>query len=160
MEQFASIEVLAGAMAKVSEDHADESMCAERMTRTGKLEPRLISQEEVTRHSGRDGGPFWAVIDSFVVDCSEFVDAHPGGLKKLLSADSPAVGATGQAFGFSFSRGRNAHFPKTGKIFRDGVQRYLSGDRSGPTGEPFLPSVEVAFPSYGRVHILGRLEGT
>ena len=141
-------------MAKVSEDHADESMCAERMTRTGKLEPRLISQEEVTRHSGRDGGPFWAVIDSFVVDCSEFVDTHPGGLRKLLSADSPATGATGQPFGFSFSRGRNAHFPDTGKRFREGVKRYLSG---GGGDTPFLPPTDVAFPPYGKIVILGKL---
>ena len=39
-------------------------------------------------------GSFWAVIDGFVVDASEFVDKHPGGLRKLLSADSPAAGAT------------------------------------------------------------------
>ena len=150
----------AGAMAKVSDDHADESMCVERLTapRPGKVAPRPISPEEVRQHGGRDGGSFWAVIDSFVVDCSEFVDAHPGGLRKLLSADSAAAGATGAAFGFSFSRGRNAHFPATGKAFREGVQRYLSGGRGA--AEPFLPAVDVAFASYGRVTILGRLEGT
>ena len=130
-EQFHVSRAGAMAPAKVSDDHADESMCAERLTapRPGKLAPRPISPEEVRQHGGRDGGSFWAVIDSFVVDCSEFVDAHPGGLRKLLSADSAAAGATGAAFGFSFSRGRNAHFPATGKAFREGVQRYLSGGR-------------------------------
>ena len=43
------------------------------------------------------------------------------------------------------------------KAFREGVQRYLSGGRGA---EPFLPAVDVAFASYGRVTILGRLEGT
>ena len=103
--------------------------------------PRLIAAE-VKQHSG-EGTGFWAVIDSFVVDCSEFVDTHPGGLRKLLSADSPATGATGQPFGFSFSRGRNAHFPDTGKRFREGVKRYLSGGGGDP---PFLPPTDVAFP--------------
>ena len=33
----------------------------------------------------------------FVVDASEFVKAHPGGLRKLLSADTAAAGATTEA---------------------------------------------------------------
>ena len=146
-------------MAVVSADHADASLCAENLVApAGGLKraacgARLIAAEDVKQHSGKGTG-FWAVIDSFVVDCSEFVDTHPGGLRKLLSADSPATGATGQPFGFSFSRGRNAHFPDTGKRFREGVKRYLSG---GGGDTPFLPPTDVAFPPYGKIVILGKL---
>ena len=136
-------------MARVSDDHADESMCMENAVPfgKGKVGPRQISPDEVRQHNGRDGNGFWAVIDGFVVDASEFVDSHPGGLKKLLSADDPAVGASGRPFGFSFSRGRNAHFPATGKRFQEGVQRFLAG-----------ASTDVTFPQYGKIVILGRLK--
>ena len=101
-------------MAVISSDHADESMCAEirREIFTGdaSIPPRMISREELESHNGPGGGDgsFWCVIDGFVVDATEFVECHPGGLKKLLAADLPGSGATGKAFGFSFSRGRNA----------------------------------------------------
>ena len=78
-------------MARVSDDHADPSLCVADMASPKKsggrqrAAPRLISQEEVKQHSGKDGGSFWAVVDSFVVDATAFVDSHPGGLKKLLS---------------------------------------------------------------------------
>ena len=147
-------------MARVSDDHADESTNVahlaiaaskgDRQLRAPK--PRPISAEELKEHGGSSGASFWAVIDGFVVDASEFVDSHPGGLKKLLSADSTAAGATGRPFGFSFSRGKNAHFPDTGKRFSNGVKRFLSGGGDGP----FLPPAEVAFPS-GKIIILGRL---
>ena len=146
-------------MAVVSADHADASLCAENLVapaggfKRAARGPRLIAPDDVKQHSGK-GVCFWAVIDSFVVDCSELVDTHPGGLRKLLSADSPATGATGQPFGFSFSRGRNAHFPDTGKRFREGVKRYLS---AGGGDTPFLPPTDVAFPPYGKVVILGKL---
>jgi hypothetical protein len=104
-------------MAVVSDEHADESLCVVHLEstteQTGESRrpgPRLISPEEVRRHSGPDG-QFWAVIDGFVVDASDFVDSHPGGLRKLLSANNAEAGATGDEFGFSFTRGRNAHFP-------------------------------------------------
>ena len=143
-------------MAVVSADHAQEHLCAENLTvKRASAGPRLISPEEVKQHSGK-GESFWAVIDGFVVDCTEFVDTHPGGLRKLLSADDPATGATGRPFGFSFSRGRNAHFPDTGKRFREGAERYLCGGGSSDT--PFLPPTDVAFPPYGKIVILGRLK--
>jgi hypothetical protein len=142
--------------AVVSADHAGESTCVEHLVApTKNVGPRIISPEEVKQHNGR-GGAFWAVIDGFVVDASEFVDTHPGGLRKLLSADSPEAGATGRPFSFSFSRGRNAHFPETGQRFRTGVEQYLSAG----TDQPFLPPAEVVFASYGKVVILGRLGGT
>ena len=93
-------------------------------------------------------------MDGFVVDATEFVDSHPGGLQKLLAADKAATGATGRPFGFSFTRGKNAHFPATGKRFSEGVKRYMAGSRNSTS----LPPVEVAFPPYGKIVIVGKLQ--
>ena len=147
-------------MARVSSDHADASLSAEHLTsaaaKSSKApQPRLISAEEVRQHNGKSSSSFWAVIDGFVVDASAFVDTHPGGLKKLLSADEQSTGATGKPFGFSFSRGRNAHFPQTGMQFQEGVKRYLSGK----SDDAELPPSGVTFSSYGTITILGRLKG-
>ena len=82
------------------------------------------------------------------MDATEFVDSHPGGLKKLLETDEAKIGATGEPFGFSFSKGRNAHFPGTGKAFAEGARRYLAGGGD-----------EVAFPPHrSKIRILGRLK--
>ena len=147
-------------MARVSDDHAGECFnvrhLAARQQPVGSsapLVPRPILPQEVQQHGGRDGS-YWVVIDGFVVDASEFIDAHPGGLRKLLAADHPDTGATGHAFGFSFSRGKNAHFPDTGKRFSEGVRRYLGG---GSDGNSYLLPKEVAFPPYGKLVILGKL---
>jgi cytochrome b involved in lipid metabolism len=148
--------------AVVSSDHADPSLSADLLissapTKKKKLAPRLISADEIKQHNGRNGESFWAVVDGFVVDATEFVadGGHPGGLKKLLSTDAAGTGATGKPFGFSFSRGRNAHFPQTGQRFQEGAKRFLSGVSES---EANLPPVEVAFPPYGKIVILGRLE--
>eukprot|EP00747_Dinoflagellata_sp_TGD_P180994 gnl/TRDRNA2_/TRDRNA2_34380_c0_seq1.p1 gnl/TRDRNA2_/TRDRNA2_34380_c0~~gnl/TRDRNA2_/TRDRNA2_34380_c0_seq1.p1 ORF type:complete len:188 (+),score=10.65 gnl/TRDRNA2_/TRDRNA2_34380_c0_seq1:59-622(+) len=145
--------------AVISDDHADASLCAEGMapaarTAQQNLRPRPISPEEVKKHN-HSAGSFWAVVDGFVVDATEFVESHPGGMKKILSADSPGAGATGGPFGFSFSRGRNAHFPETGRRFRDGVERYLNCTKSQ---SDFLPPADVGFPPYGKIVIVGKLE--
>ena len=89
------------------------------------------------------------------MDATEFADTHPGGLRKLLSTNDAEAGVTDRPFGFSFSRGRNAHFPATGQCFQEGVQRYLAAESDGP----YLRPVEVEFPSYGKVVILGQLGG-
>jgi len=145
-------------MAVVSSDHGNESLSAEGMLRAsggdrGKPGPRLIAPEEVRQHDGQGGRRFWGVVDGWVVDASEFIQTHPGGMKKLLSVDSAETGATGQPFGFSFSRGRNAHFPDTGKRFKEGVKRFLSGGGCGPV----LPPADVVFPPHGKITILGQL---
>ena len=134
-------------MAVVSDDHADESTCAAHAAAPcSGPQPRPISREAVKQHSKE---PFWAVIDGFVVDATAFVDAHPGGLKKLLSTDTAAVGATGEEFGFSLSRGRNAHFPGTGKCFRSGIERYLRGG-AGIDDHRFRRRVLSSFRSLGK----------
>ena len=116
--------------------------------------PRPITADEVTAHNERKAdGSFWAVVDGFVVEAGDFLDAHPGGVKKLLSTNASATGATGKPFGFSFSRGRNAHFPDTGRRFSEGVKRYMSGK----SDEEYLQPAEVAFPSFGKIVILGKL---
>lgn len=114
--------------------------------------PRQISEQEVTRNDGRDGRLLWAVIDGYVVDASKMADGHPGGLRKILSANDAATGWTGKAFGFSLSRGANAHFPKTGKKFRDGVTRFENLNRK--------ETVEVDYSPFGVITILGTLAGS
>ena len=123
------------------------------------LGPRLILPEEIKQHNNansKNGSKsFWAVIDGYVVDATAFLDTHPGGLKKLLSADSANVGATGQKFGFSFSKGRNSHFGHTARRFENGVQKFLNSKSGGAYLEP----VEVYFPKPGRkIVILGKLK--
>ena len=140
---------------KIASDHADERTCAEGMVVSKEHQrPRPISADEVRQRNG-DNGDFWAVVDGFVVDATEFIDRHPGGLRKLLSANSASAGATGHSFGFSFSRGRNAHFPDTGQRFQNGVRKYLDGASSH--GDEFLPSVKVPFQDFGSLTILGKL---
>ena len=116
--------------------------------------PRLISAEEVDQRNDAKVG-FWAVIDGYVVDATAFLDAHPGGLKKLLSADSAAAGATGSRYGFSFSKGRNSHFGHTARRFQEGIKKYLNQKTDG---SDLLPT-EVYFPKPGRkISILGKLK--
>eukprot|EP00434_Breviolum_minutum_P028189 symbB.v1.2.024938.t2/scaffold2396.1/size80221/4 len=137
-------------MAVVSDDHADESLNMQSPTilSSVKRQPRLITAAEVQEHNGRDlDGTFWAVVDGWVVDATAFLKTHPGGLKKLLQIDDASIGASGKPFGFSFSKGRNAHFPETGRRFKEGVQRYLQGaqeDGSKVSGDDFLHAVEVS----------------
>ena len=105
-----------------------------------------MEPEEVEQHRSKES--FWCVVDGFVVDATAFVDTHPGGLRKLMSTDDAGIGAGPDAFSFSFSRGRNAHFPDTGRRFADGVQRYL---RDGH-------ATKIKFPPHGNLIILGRLD--
>ena len=147
-------------MAVVSEDHAgactDTSQLLEQACELGlSARPRLISPAEVERHNGVNYS-MWAVVDGFVVDASSFLDSHPGGLAKLLSTNEGAVGATGRPYSFSFSRGKNAHFPETGRRFSDGVKSFLSP--SGTDHGDVLSPVEVVFPEYGSITILGKLD--
>ena len=94
--------------------------------------PRIISPEEIEQHNSANGKKsFWAVIDGYVVDATAFLDTHPGGLKKLLSANSANIGATGHKFGFSFSKGRNAHFGHTARRFENGIQKFLNCKKAG-----------------------------
>jgi hypothetical protein len=176
-------------MAKVSEDHAPESLCmqASKVLSSssacrlqGKPPPRPITPEEIQQHNGQDEidndttttkttitntTGFWAVIDGWVVDATDFLKTHPGGLKKLLSTDSAKVGATGDPFGFSLSRGKNAHFPETGRRFQAGVTQYLQGsvdtdsnnNTSNSSSSEFLPPGKVDMSPEGTLLILGML---
>ena len=153
-------------MAVVSDDHADESYNVENHLPTidntsSSAEPefRWFSQEEVSRHnqechnSGDDITSFWACIDGFVVEAIDFLEKHPGGKRKVLATNDPSTGDTGHPFAFSFSRGRNAHFPETAKIFKEGIEKFLSGE-----------STEIVFPGTyrkqpgGKLVVLGKLK--
>lgn len=161
-------------MAVVSQDHADESYNVENYSppeasssssSSPKPAIRYFTPEEVERHNaeharGDDGGSsdvaasYWAVVDGFVVDAVDFLRGgkHPGGRKKVLATNDADTGDVGRPYAFSFSRGRNAHFPETARAFRDGVARFLEGG-----------SAEIAFPSSsgkkegGKLVVLGRL---
>ena len=80
-------------MAVVSDDHAHERFCAEGLSLPASASPRVITGDEVRQHNGRGGENFWAVVDGYVVDATDMVNSHPGGLKKLLTTDAPGVGA-------------------------------------------------------------------
>ena len=134
---------LAAMPAVVSSDHADESL---NQSSSAAEAHRCIRPEEVEQHRSKDS--YWCVVDGFVVDATAFIDTHPGGLRKLMSTDDAGIGAGPDAFSFSFSRGRNAHFPDTGRRFADGVQRYL---RDGH-------ATKIKFPPHGNLIILGRLD--
>ena len=83
-----------------------------------------ISKEKVRQNDGLNGRSLWTVIDGYVVDATDFAKYHPGGLRKILATDEKQTGWTGEEFGFSLTRGQNAHFPKTGRIFEEGVRRF------------------------------------
>ena len=152
-------------MAVVSDDHADESYCVDNYltssaeAASSKPEVRWFSQEEVNEHNveisneGDAMSSYWACIDGFVVESIDFLQKHPGGKKKLLQTNDPSTGDTSRPFAFSFSRGRNAHFPETAKIFHDGIARFLKGE-----------STEIIFPATfkkqegGKLVVLGRLK--
>ena len=119
------------------------------------LQPRLFTPEEVKARDGKNGNEFWCVVDGLVTDASDFLDSHPGGLKKLLATDDPKIGATGDFFGFSFARGKNSHYAETAKTFADGVERFF-GNQSNIHQEKHLPSETVVFES-GKLIILGKL---
>ena len=44
---------------------------------------QTVTAEEVAKHSTEDN--LWVVVDSFVVDITDFVKDHPGGVSKILS---------------------------------------------------------------------------
>ena len=127
--------------------------------------PRLYTSNEIRSHNEKgEGASFWAVIDGFVCDASQFLTSHPGKLRKLLSANSKGAGATGASFGFSFSRGRNSHFPGTSRTFLDGVARSLSGSPDdvreadgAASGGDVLSPYAVDFAPHGKLVLLGRL---
>ena len=158
-------------MAVVSDDHAGESYNVEN-SGTDHEDCRYFLPEEIEQHNSQAEGTFsslddrtstrnntgagtsfWACIDGFVVDATDFIGKHPGGTKKLFQTNDPDIGPMkGVPFNFSFSRGRNAHFPGTARAFQEGVERFLSG------GSP-----EIVFPSENKhardakLIVLGRL---
>jgi hypothetical protein len=108
----------------------------------------VLTKEQVRKNDGLDGRPLWTVIDGYVTDCTEFAKFHPGGLRKILETDEKRTG-TGEEFGFSLSRGSNAHFPKTGRVFQEGIRRF----------DKLQSKVEVHFgkDGGGAITILGKL---
>ena len=144
-------------MAVVSDDHADESYHAENcLASNGEI--RWFSPEEIHEHNQENSSEnneiasYWACVDGFVVDATDFIKKHPGGRKKLLATNDVSTGDRGIPFDFSFSRGRNAHFSGTARVFKDGIEEYLKGS-----------SNEITFPGQyrgstgGKLIVLGKL---
>lgn len=124
--------MLAGAGAVVSDDHAGPSLHTAALLQSTSPSPvHLFSIVEVKENDGSHANkPFYCVIDGMVVDATSFVNAHPGGLKKILSTDDASVGATGKAFGFSFSKGPECTFPWN-RCIRDTNFPFSFFDNSG-----------------------------
>ena len=174
-------------MSVVSDDHAHESYNVENYVPSFlssssnelKRVVRYFSPEEVEQHnkkycncnnnkeeddsdqvdslSSSTSFSYWAVIDGFVVDSTDYINKHPGGKKKLLMTNDPTTGSTGKPYTFSFSKGRNAHFPETARIFRDAVQQFLEDGNA--SGEVVFPRTYKNQPN-GKLIILGRLKTT
>ena len=100
---------------------------------------------------GKDGRPFYAVIDGYVVDTGDFIITHPGGYELLLSTNAASTGHTGKSYGLSLSRGDNAHLRHTQQIFNAAVQMFESN------GGKDSKEVEVIWPSLGKIVIIGKL---
>ena len=148
-------------MAVVSDDHADESYNVANLigpSASSSAEEnssvRFFLPEEVEQHNSKNGlSSFWAVIDGFVVDATDFISKHPGGRKKVLQTNDASTGDSGAPFDFSFSKGRNAHFPDTARIFRDGVETFLKD------GSPVIEYPgEYKNQKGGKLILLGRLK--
>jgi hypothetical protein len=101
---------------------------------------------------------FWCCIDGFVVDATEYYQTrvHPGGERKVLQTNDANIGNENKPMSFSFTKGKNAHFPETARTFQESVKQFLKGG-----------SNEVVFPDVikkngelahgGTIYIIGRL---
>ena len=140
----------------ISSDHADDSLNTSSLLKDCSndgdtiVKPRKITKEEVRKSK------YLVVIDGYVINCFEFLKEHPGGIKKILATNQSNVGATGKEFGFSFTRGKNAHFSGTGKDFKVGIKKYLNG-KVGKDG--YLEETDIHFKGYdGKIKIIGILK--
>ena len=139
------------------EEHKEETQCM----------LRYFTMEEVQQHNilhkHYDGSStsvtsFWCCIDDFVVDATDYLKTrvHPGGQTKVLQTNEAKIGIDNKPMSFSFSKGKNAHFPETAKIFQDGVNAFLNGG----TNEIVFPQVFKKNGDVGhggKIYILGRL---
>eukprot|EP00928_Gymnodinium_smaydae_P074690 TRINITY_DN57715_c0_g1_i1.p1 TRINITY_DN57715_c0_g1~~TRINITY_DN57715_c0_g1_i1.p1 ORF type:complete len:137 (+),score=23.43 TRINITY_DN57715_c0_g1_i1:57-413(+) len=102
-----------------------------------------ISAAEVQQHRSKDS--FWVVADGHVVDVTDFIEQHPGGIEKIMSAGNDFsfrshFGATydafqeacklfrasGQPMEFTFANSRkNGGLNSSGRI---------TGKANGPVG--------------------------
>ena len=114
--------------------------------------PLEFTPEQVRAKNGKDGEKLWVVIDGYVVDATDFANVHPRGITKILSTDSRRSGHTGNEFGFSLSKGKNAHFPTTAKTFEEAAKSFDRLQRHVTV--QFGPDTDQAA---GTIVILGKL---
>ena len=89
------------------------------------------------------------MIDGYVVDgvpVRPSPRSTPGARRRPRGTNDAETGANGKGGGFSFTKGRNAHFPGTGKRWKEGVEEWLKGGDG---------VVEFEGKGKGRITIMG-----
>ena len=74
----------------------------------------LISWEEVANHNCPDTG-LWVVVDSYVLDLTQFLQHHPAGAKKIIDRRNKSL---------DISSNFLDHFGHTVRAFREACQRH------------------------------------
>ena len=74
-----------------------------------------ITPEEVANHSDANDGGYWAVIEGYVVDLSEFLAHHPAGAKKITNRKEKSIDITSNFID---------HFGHTVRAFRDACKQF------------------------------------
>ncbi|WFD30863.1 hypothetical protein MSPP1_001887 [Malassezia sp. CBS 17886] len=92
-----------------------------------KPQQKKFTREEIAEHNKPDD--VWLIIDSFVFDVSDFVDAHPGGEAVLLSDETAGQDVTDTFFGL--------HLIEV--LMRPQYQRMIIGQVKGEESQVHYP---------------------
>ena len=100
----------------------------------------FYTHEEVSSHNGENGAAIWAIIDSYVLDLTAFIQHHPGSAKKIINRRNKSI---------DISSNFLDHFGHTVRSFREACRKY---DRREEV-------VVLTFPeAKGEVHIIGKVK--
>lgn len=99
----------------------------------------FFTLEEVANHDSAENG-MWAIVDTYVLDLTLFLQHHPAGAKKIIQRRNKSV---------DISSNFLDHFGHTVRAFRDACRRH----------DHLKLSVALKFPeSAGEVLIIGRVD--
>ena len=103
----------------------------------------VFTPEEVTKHNDANEGGYWAIVDSYVLDLSSFLQHHPAGAQKILQRRKKSI---------DISSNFLDHFGHTVRAFRNACREY---DR-------LQQDVVLRFPEVqkGEVIIIGKVDKT
>jgi cytochrome b involved in lipid metabolism len=104
---------------------------------------RIISKEECDQHNDAQGGDFWVVVESYVLDLSQFVKQHPAGARKIEQKR--------KELGIDITANFIDHFGHTVRTFRNAARAMEAADNEAPVTFQFRER------SGANVVILGRL---